>query len=45
LAIARAEQINPLINAIVHQQYAQAQRAVAHGCALPHQRSGVFRSR
>ena len=30
-AIARAEQINPSINAIVHQQYDQARKAVATG--------------
>src|SRR5215472_13951866 len=30
-AIARAEQINPAINAIVHKQYEQARRAVAAG--------------
>ena len=30
-AIARAEQVNPSINAIIHKQYEQARRAVAHG--------------
>jgi Asp-tRNA(Asn)/Glu-tRNA(Gln) amidotransferase A subunit family amidase len=30
-AIARAEQVNPAINAIVHKQYEQARRAVASG--------------
>src|SRR5215471_11606587 len=30
-AIARAEQINPVINAIVHKQYEQARKAVAAG--------------
>src|ERR1700737_1228990 len=30
-AIARAEQVNPAINAIVHQQYEQARKAVAAG--------------
>ena len=30
-AIARAEQINPVINAIVHKQYEQARKAVAPG--------------
>jgi amidase len=30
-AIARAEQVNPAINAIVHKQYEQARRAVAAG--------------
>ena len=30
-AIARAEQVNPAINAIVHKQYQQARRAVATG--------------
>jgi amidase len=30
-AIARAEQINPVINAIVHRQYEQARKAVAAG--------------
>ena len=30
-AIARAEQINPSINAIVHKQYDQARKAVATG--------------
>jgi hypothetical protein len=30
-AIARAEQVNPAINAIVHKQYEQACRAVAAG--------------
>jgi amidase len=30
-AIARAEQVNPAINAIVHKQYDQARRAVAAG--------------
>ena len=30
-AIARAEQVNPAINAIVHQQYEQACKAVAAG--------------
>ena len=30
-AIARAEQVNPAINAIVHKQYAQARKAVAGG--------------
>src|SRR5215472_10337534 len=30
-AIARAEQINPTINAIVHEQYEQARKAVAAG--------------
>src|SRR5215813_14255522 len=29
VAIARAEAVNPAINAIVHQQYEQARRAVA----------------
>jgi amidase len=28
-AIARAEQVNPAINAIVHKQYQQARKAVA----------------
>ena len=32
-AIARAEQVNPAINAIVHKQYDQARRAVAAGPA------------
>jgi Asp-tRNA(Asn)/Glu-tRNA(Gln) amidotransferase A subunit family amidase len=32
-AIARAEEINPKINAIVHKQYAQARRAVGAGLA------------
>ena len=53
VAIARAEQVNPAINAIVHQQYAQAHRALArglpkgplHGCAISHQGSGLFRNR
>jgi Asp-tRNA(Asn)/Glu-tRNA(Gln) amidotransferase A subunit family amidase len=31
VAIARAEQVNPAINAIVHKQYDQARRAVAAG--------------
>jgi Asp-tRNA(Asn)/Glu-tRNA(Gln) amidotransferase A subunit family amidase len=31
LAIQRAEQVNPAINAIVHKQYAQARKAVAAG--------------
>jgi amidase len=30
-AIARAEQLNPAINAIVHKQYEQARKAVAAG--------------
>ena len=30
-AIARAEQINPTINAIVHKQYDQARKAIAAG--------------
>src|ERR1700740_585876 len=30
-AMARAEQINPVINAIVHQQYDQARKAIAAG--------------
>ena len=30
-AIARVEQVNPAINAIVHKQYAQARKAVAAG--------------
>jgi amidase len=30
-AIARAEQINPTINAVVHKQYEQARKAVAAG--------------
>jgi len=30
-AIARAEQVNPAINAIVHRQYEQARKAVATG--------------
>ena len=30
-AIARAEHVNPAINAIVHKQYEQARRAVAAG--------------
>jgi amidase len=30
-AIARAEQVNPAINAIVHKQYERARRAVAAG--------------
>ena len=30
-AIARAEQVNPTINAIVHQQYEQAHEAVTAG--------------
>ena len=30
-AIARAEQVNPAINAIVHKQYQQARKAVAAG--------------
>ena len=30
-AIARAEQVNPVINAIVHKQYEQARKAVAAG--------------
>ena len=32
-AIARAEQVNPAINAIVHKQYDQARKAVAAGAA------------
>jgi amidase len=35
-AIARAEQVNPAINAIVHKQYEQARKAVAAG--LPEDR-------
>jgi amidase len=31
LAIARAEEVNPAINAIVHKQYEQARRAIATG--------------
>ena len=31
IAIARAEQINPAINSIVHKQYEQARKAVAAG--------------
>jgi len=31
VAIARAQEVNPAINAIVHQQFAQAHRAVAAG--------------
>jgi len=40
-AIARAEQVNPSINAIIHKQYEQAGRAVTHGlsqgplCGVP----------
>ena len=30
-AIARAEEVNPAINAIVHKQYEQARKAVAPG--------------
>ena len=30
-AIARAEEVNPVINALVHKQYDQARRAVATG--------------
>src|SRR5215831_7673520 len=30
-AIGRAEQVNPVINAIVHKQYEQARKAVAAG--------------
>ena len=30
-AIARAEQVNPSINAVIHKQYDQARRAVTHG--------------
>ena len=30
-AIARAEQVNPSINAIIHTQYERARRAVTHG--------------
>ena len=30
-AIARAEQVNPAINAIVHKQYEQARKAVTTG--------------
>ena len=30
-AIARAEQVNPAINAIVHRQYEQARKSVAAG--------------
>src|SRR6478736_950069 len=30
-AIARGEQVNPVINAIVHKQYGQARKAVAAG--------------
>jgi len=30
-AIARAEQVNPVINAIVHKQYEQARKVVAAG--------------
>src|SRR2546423_9480459 len=32
-AIARAEQVNPAINAIVHKQYDQARRAAGAGAA------------
>jgi amidase len=32
-AIARAEQVNPALNAIVHKQYEQARKAVATGPA------------
>src|SRR5215470_8500157 len=32
-AIARAEQVNPAINAVVHKQYEQARKAVAAGLA------------
>ena len=31
VAIARAEQVNPAINAIVHKQYEKARKAVAGG--------------
>ena len=30
-AVARAEQVNPVVNAIVHKQYEQARKAVAAG--------------
>ena len=30
-AIARAEQVNPSINAIIHKQYEQARTAATHG--------------
>jgi amidase len=30
-AIARAEQVNPAINAVVHKQYEQARKAIAAG--------------
>jgi amidase len=34
VAIARAEQVNPAINAIVHKQYEQARRAISAGLPL-----------
>ena len=30
-AIARSEQVNPSINAIIHTQYGQARKAATHG--------------
>ena len=32
-AIARAEQVNPAINAIVHKQYDQARKAICRGAS------------
>ena len=50
VAIARAEQVNPAINAIVHKQYDQARKVVAtgrlagtvRGRALSHQGPGLL---
>jgi amidase len=36
LAIARAEQVNPAINAIVHKQYEKARKTVAGGAPQGH---------
>ena len=51
-AIARAEQVNPAINAIVHKQYEQARQTVAgasrratEGRALPYQGPRLLRAR
>jgi Asp-tRNA(Asn)/Glu-tRNA(Gln) amidotransferase A subunit family amidase len=41
-AIARAEEVNPAINAIVHKQYEKARSAVAAG--TPQGRSAVCRT-
>jgi Asp-tRNA(Asn)/Glu-tRNA(Gln) amidotransferase A subunit family amidase len=51
-AIARAEQVNPALNAIVHKQYEQgapggrggASRRAAEGRALPYQRPRLLRN-